>query len=318
MDVLSWIPTAPPSLATLLAPTLQPIPVLPLAAALLAAAYVAGWVALRRRGDRWPAWRGIVFLVGCVLLAVTMGAGIEGYGFVLLSAFMFQQLTLTMSVPLLLVLGSPGTLLLRATPHGGIGGVVQRVALGGLRSRAARLAMHPAVTIPLFLATFYGLYLTPAADAILRSWAGHMLLEVAFLLAGVLFTAPLISADPLPRRQGHLGKLLDAFVEMPLHAFFGVILMMAALPLVPALADIPAEWERSALTDQAFAGGLAWSYGEAPSLVLVLVLMSRWFRQETASARARDRRVDRDGDAELDAWNAHLTRLRQRSDDGAR
>ena len=313
MESLAWIPTAPPTLAALLAPTLQPVPVIPVIAVLLAVAYVTGWVRLRLQRRPWPVWRGVLFLTGCGLLAVTMGAGIEGYGFVLFSAFMFQQLTLMMTVPLLLVLGAPGTLLLRATPHRGPGRLVLQTAVFGLRSRLGRFLLHPGFMIPLFLITFYGLYLTSAADALLQTWAGHVGLELAFLAAGVLFTAPLIPTDPLPRRQGHLGRLLDAFLEMPLHAFFGVILMMATVPLVPAFTNIPASWGITAVGDQAFAGGLAWSYGEAPSLALVLILMTSWFRHESRKSRERDREIDRDGDPDLEAYNAHLARLQGRT-----
>lgn len=304
-----WLPDAPPSLERFLAPDLQPFPVLPLIAGILAVAYLAGWLRLLATGRRWPAWRGVVFLLGCAILIVVMGAGIEGYGYRLFSVFMFQQLTLMMAVPPLLVLGSPGTLLLRATPHRGLGRLVLQGAFGGLRSRAGRLLLHPAFMIPLFLVAFYGLYLSDLASGLLATWGGHVGLEIGFLAAGILFTTPLISADPLPKRQTHLGRFTDLFAEMPLHAFFGVIVMMAVAPLVPYFANPPAAWAIDPILDQQIAGGLAWSYGELPTLIIALILLSRWFADDTRAARARDLKVDADGDPELDAYNAHLRRL---------
>lgn len=49
-------------------------------------------------------------------LAAVTGLAIDGYGYRLFSAFMFQHLTLSILVPPLLVLGAPGRLLLRSTP----------------------------------------------------------------------------------------------------------------------------------------------------------------------------------------------------------
>ncbi|ARJ07618.1 hypothetical protein GCM10010988_40670 [Cnuibacter physcomitrellae] len=309
-----WLPTVPPDLAQLLAPNLQPIPVIPLIALLALTAYLAGAIRLWATGRRWSRWRTLCFAAGCVVLGVTMGAGIEGYGYGMFSVFMFQQLTLMMAVPPLLVLGSPGTLLLRATPHSGAGKVVHRIAFWGLRSPTFRILLHPAVMIPLFLFTFYGLFLTGIASTLLATWSGHLGLELLFLGSGILFTVPLISADPLPARQTHLGRLLDVFAEMPLHAFFGVIVMMATAPLVAWFADPPSAWGIDPLQDQLLAGGLAWSYGEAPTVIILLVLLSRWYRDDTRRARQADRRHDLHGDPDLDAYNDYLTRLGQLTD----
>lgn len=306
-----WLPTAPPTLETMLAPTLQPVPVLPLLAGTMLMLYLAGAVRLWLSGRRWSVGATFSFVVGCVVLAVVTGAGIEGYGLRLFSAFMFQQLTLMMLVPPLLVLGRPGTLLLRATPHRGPGRWVLVAARRALRSAPSRVALHPAVMVPLFLLAFYGLYLAELADPLLRTWSGHVALELGFLVAGLLFTVPILSSDPLPIRQTHPGRALDLVLEMPLHAFFGVIVMMATAPMVGVFATPPATWEIDALRDQQLAGALAWSYGEAPGLLMLLLIASRWQRSEAERSIARDRRIDRDGgaDAELEQYNAYLARL---------
>lgn len=275
--------------------------------------YLVGVLRLRANHRRWPIVRTACFLLGCSLLFVVMGAGIEGYGYRLFSVFMFQQLTLMMAVPILLVLGSPGTLLLRATPHRGAGRLLLAAGFWGLRSRTFRILLHPAVMIPLFLFTFYGLYLSGLADALLQSWGGHLGLELAFLISGILFTLPLISADPLPRRQSPFARLIDVFAEMPLHAFFGVIVMMATLPLLDYFAAPPAGWNIDPLKDQQIAGGLAWGYGELPTVIILLVLLVRWERNDTTQANRATRKADEFGDAELDAYNRRLQNLDRRA-----
>ncbi len=307
-----WIPTLPPTLENYLAPTLQPIPVLPVVATALLLLYLSGAVRLWLSGRHWPVLRTLSFVLGSVALAIVTGAGIEGYGFRMFSIFMFQQLTLMMAIPPLLVLGRPGTLLLRATPHNRLGGAVLVGARRALRSRAARIAIHPAFMIPLFLLAFYGLYLSDLGANLLRTWVGHTGLEVAFLVSGILFAVPILSQDPLPIRQTHHGRALDLAAELPLHAFFGVIVMMTTTPLVPLFAYPPASWQVDAEYDQWLAGGLAWSYGEAPGLLMILIVLVRWKRSDTQSAIARDREVDRRGDPELDEYNAELARLHGR------
>lgn len=304
-----WLPVVPPTWDSLIAPTLQPLPLLPGLAGALLLLYLAGAVRLWVKGRRWPVGATLSFVAGCAVLAIVTGAGVEGYGFRMFSAFMFQQLTLMMLVPPLLVLGRPGTLLLRATPHTGLGRCVLVAARAALRSRASRVAMHPAVTVPLFLSAFYGLYLAGLADPLLRTWAGHTALEVSFLVAGILFTVPVLSQDPLPIRQTHHGRVLDLVLEMPLHAFFGVIVMMATTPMVPFFAQPPSSWEIDPVRDQWLAGGLAWSYGEAPGVLMLLIIMSRWQRSDAVRAEARDRVIDREGDTELEAYNAYLAKL---------
>lgn len=306
------LPTSAPSLVTYLAPWIQPVPVLPVIASLLAAGYVVGVVRRRRRGQRWPLGRTLAFLSGCTVLLAVTGTGIEGYGYEMFSVFMFQQLTLMMVVAPLLVLGRPGTLLLHTTPHRGPGRVALVIARRALRAPVAAAAVHPAVTVPLFLLAFYGLYLTDAAGVLLSSWWGHTGLEVALLVAGVLFAAPVLSRDPLPRRQSQAGRALDVAVEMPLHAFFGVVLMMATTPVVAAFGHPPPGWGVDLVADQQTAGALAWSYGELPTLIVLLIVLSRWRRAEEASTEARDRRADREGDAELEAYNAYLAGLADR------
>ncbi|MEO9249208.1 cytochrome c oxidase assembly protein [Citricoccus nitrophenolicus] len=309
MDGPVWIPTEPPSLENFLAPTLQPIPLIPAIAVVLGLLYLAGALRLWSARRRWPVWRALCFLLGCAAIAVTMGAGVEGYGLKMFSVFIFQQLTLMIAIPPLLVLGSPGTLLLRATPHRGPGRVVLRLAQAGLRSWLGRIALHPGFTIPLFLITYYGIYLSGLDDRLLPTWYGHTGLELLFLASGILFTVPLLSSDPLPARQGFGGRMFDVAIEMPLHAFFGVVLMMATTPIVEFFATPPASWGLDPMEDQQIAGGLAWAYGELPTVLILVFIAHQWFRADTRQARRADAEADLNGTPELDAYNAYLEQL---------
>ncbi|WP_019201404.1 cytochrome c oxidase assembly protein [Tsukamurella sp. 1534] len=286
------------------------LPLLPVLALAAATAYLAGVVALRRRGRRWPAARVASFLLGCLALAAVTGLKIEAYSWHLFSAFMFQQLTLSILVPPLLVGGAPGVLLLRSVPHRGPGRFVLGAALGVLRSPLTRIAMRSWFTIPLFLASYYGVYLTGLVDAVGGTWAGHTALQLFFLASGVLFVLPILSVGPLPGRESWLMRFFDIFIEMPLHVFIGVILMMATTPVIAMFADPPPSWGIDPIRDQSVAGALAWSYGEPIAMVTVCVFALRWRRAEhrTSTRHGADRREE----DERAAYNAYLEDLRRR------
>lgn len=304
------VPEAPPSLGAMVAWYPQGVPLLPVVAVLAAVAYAVGLRRIRRIGRVWPWWRPACFFAGCAMLFAVTGLAIEGYGQRLFSAWMFQHLTLSIAIPPLLVLGSPGVLLLRTVPHHGAGRWVLRMALGGLRSRAARILLSHATTISLFLFSYYGVYLTPIVDVVGASTAGHLGLEVFFLASGILFIVPVLSTGPLPVRQTNLGRFFDLFLEMPLHAFFGVIIMMATSPMVERFAHPPAGWGVDPMSDQQLAGALAWSYGEPVAFLVVIVFAIRWRKDEERSAAARERE-NRSGDEQLAAYNAYLAGLRR-------
>lgn len=308
------VPTQAPTFGSLV--SVEPLvsPGLPVVAVVMAVLYLVGVGRLVRLRRPWSVTRTAAFLLGCAALYATTGLGVERYGRSLFSVFMFQQLTLMMTIPPLLVIGSPGTLLLRSMPHRGLGRVVLRLAHAGLRSPVARWALSPVVTLPVYLMSFYGLYLSDLINVILSTGVGHEVLEVLFLVSGLLFAIPIVSSDPLPVRMGHGGRALDVFVEAVLHAFFGVFVMMSSTLIVDVFVDSTLVLGMDPLADQGLAGGLAWAYGEAPTVLLLLYVMHRWFRDDTARARAADRRADQRGDDALDAYNSYLADLARRAE----
>ncbi|GAB2526488.1 cytochrome c oxidase assembly protein [Paramicrobacterium agarici] len=304
-----WEPVLPPGLAEFLAWNPQPVPVLPTLAVVLAVLYLSGAIRLWTNQRRWSTIRTICFLLGCVLLFALTGLGLEGYGLRMFSVFIFQQLTLMMVIPPLLVIGSPGTLLLRATPHSRSGRIVLRAGLAALRSRTARFILHPALVTPLLVLSLFGVYVGGLADLLLPSWIGHTLLEFFFLTVGVLLATPLISVDPLPRRTSFVARIFDTFIEMQLHAAFGLVMLFATTALIPFYASPPPQWGINPVRDQSLAGTLVWTYGELPVVAILIVTLVRWQRQERRRTDKETRRADEAGDPDLEQYNAYLRSL---------
>ncbi|WP_255946219.1 cytochrome c oxidase assembly protein [Streptomyces odontomachi] len=274
-----------------------------------------GWGVLRlvRRGDRWPVGRSAAFAVGVLTVLLVMCTGLNDYGMVMFSVHMVQHMIISMLSPILLLLGAPITLLLRALPVAGRGRTGPReMLLKLLHSRFMKVVTHPAFTIPLFIASLYGLYFTPLFDFLMESRTGHLVMMVHFLAVGLVFFWPIMGVDPGPHRPGYVLRMLELFAGMPFHAFFGIALMMASTAMIGTYQHPPASLGIDALADQTAAGGIAWAFSEVPSVLVLLALLFQWYRSEQRQARRKDRAADRDGDKELEAYNAYLASLSAR------
>ncbi|MFR9676443.1 cytochrome c oxidase assembly protein [Streptomyces sp. TR06-5] len=274
-----------------------------------------GWgvLRLRRRGDAWPAGRSVGFVLGLFTVLLVMCTGLNDYGMVLFSAHMVQHMIISMLSPILLLLGAPVTLALRALPAAGRGHRGPRELLVALlHSRYVRVVSHPAFTIPLFIASLYGLYFTPLFDVLMSSRTGHVAMMVHFLAVGLVFFWPIMGVDPGPHRPGYVMRMLELFAGMPFHAFFGIALMMGTAPMVATYADPPDSLGVTALADQTAAGGIAWAFSEIPSVLVLIALVFQWYFSDQRQARAGDRAADRNGERELAAYNAYLASLQAR------
>ncbi|MFV6025929.1 cytochrome c oxidase assembly protein [Streptomyces sp. NPDC056264] len=271
-----------------------------------------GWgvTRLRRRGDAWPVSRTVFFTVGVLTIALVMCTKLNDYGMVMFSVHMVQHMVISMLSPILLLLGAPVTLALRALPVAGRGSTGPReLLLKLLHSRYMKVITHPGFTIPMFIASLYALYFTPLFDFLMGSKPGHIGMMVHFLMVGVVFFWPIMGVDPGPHRPGYVMRMLELFAGMPFHAFFGIALMMASEPMVKAYENPPASLGIDALTDQNAAGGIAWAFSEIPSVLVLIALVYQWYHSEQRQAVRQDRAADRDGDKELEAYNAYLASL---------
>ncbi|RGE21472.1 cytochrome c oxidase assembly protein [Leucobacter sp. wl10] len=265
-------------------------------------AYLTGAISLwvSRRG--WTVGGTFSFVLGCLAWFTATGLSVNRYAEDLVSVLLFQQITLMVAVPPLLLMGSPGRLLLKATPRRGLGRPVLRAALSGYRSRTAMVLLHPAIAIVVAALAFPTLYFSDAVSWFLSLPGGHPLLLTMFLLFGVIAGAPLWSLDPLPRNPSYVVRMADVGIEIQIHAVFGLILLMSSGAMFSWYADDPEAWGMTRALDQAIGGGLVWSYGELPLIIVLVVTLSKWRKSDLRKAK----RLQSKEDAELDAYNEYL------------
>jgi cytochrome c oxidase assembly factor CtaG/putative copper export protein len=291
------------------------------AALVFAALYLAGVRRLRRRGDSWPVGRTVSWLLGCLALLFVTSSGLGRYMPAMFSMHMADHMMLSMLVPILLALGGPVSLALRALPSAGRDDPpgMREWLLAALHSRLSRFLTNPVVATVLFIAGFYGLYLGGLFDVAVGSHMGHVAMNVHFLVSGYLFYWVVIGVDPTPRPIPPLAKVGVVFASLPLHAFFGVLLM--GMPTVLGESfyrSLHLSWHTDLLGDQRLGGGIAWAAGEIPLVIVMIALLVQWTRSDQRTARRLDRAADRDDDAELAAYNAMLAELARRDTLGRR
>jgi cytochrome c oxidase assembly factor CtaG len=280
--------------------------------AVLAVGYLAAVIMLRRRGVAWPVGRVVAWLLGLATLAVVTCTGLATFGMALFSVHMAQHMVLSMLTPILLLLGAPVTLALRSLPATGPAGAPRRILLIVLHSRFARVVSHPGFTVTAFVVSLFGLYFTGLLDVAMGTHLGHQLMLIHFLAVGLLFFGPILAVDPWPRRSAPGLRLIELLVAVPFHAFFGVVVMQTGYPLSSMFAASTRALGLDPIADQATGGGIAWGFGETPIVIVTLVVFVQWVHSDARAARRFDRQADRDGDADLAAYNARLQRLHDR------
>lgn len=278
------------------------------------ALYIAGVVRLRRRGDAWPVMRTVSWMVGLLVVIWCTNSGISLYAQVTVGLHMLQHMTMTMMGPIFLVLGAPATLALRALkPARGNERGPREWLVWFLHSWITRILTNPFFVFFVFALGLYGLYMTPLFGWLMGSHVGHVAMQLHFLFAGYLFYWVLIGIDPRPRPLPYWARLLLLLVAMAVHAFFSVILMMGTTPLaIEWYGVVRPPWITNPLLDTLQGGQIAWAISEIPSLIVLLVISFQWSRSDEREATRTDRQADRDGDAELKAYNEQLAGLAER------
>ena len=278
--------------------------------------YLAGVLRLHRRGDAWPVHRTLVWVLGWAVFVYATSGAPGVYGRVLFSVHMVMHMVVAMLVPLLLVPAAPILLALRALPSRpdktwGLRELILQV----VHSRLFKVFANPVVAAALFFFSLAIFYYSPLFELALRTHTGHVLMMVHFLLTGYLFAWVLIGIDPGPKKWPPLMLLVVLFATMSFHAFFGVVMTGGSTLLAPDFFEvIKLPWMTDILGDQRKAGAIAWGIGEAPTLILTMLVAVAWVRTDRAESTRKDRQADRDGDAELAAYNAHLQELKRRNE----
>lgn len=279
--------------------------------------YLVGVAALRRRGDTWSGGRTAGWLLGWAVVVITTSSGLGRYSSAVFSLHMVLHMALNMLGPLLLVLGGPITLALRALPaHGRSKSAGVREWIAALLAwRVTHVFYNPLFVFIRFIGAYYLLYFSPIFDFALRYHWAHQLMNIEFIVIGVMFYGLVIGVDAPPRPIPHIGKLGMVLAAMPFHAFFGVGVMTSKDVIAGDFYSyLRLPWQGNLLADQAVGGGIAWAAGEIPLVIVIVALVTQWSKQDNRVATRVDRHLDQGTDDSWEAYNAMLAKLDARGE----
>ena len=280
-------------------------------AAIMLGLYLAGVVKMTRRGDHWPVLRTVFWVVGSLALVYVTSGGPGVYSRIHFSTHMLQHMSLMVVVPLLLVFGAPITLAMRtlsARKDGSFG--PRELLLRLVHARVLAVLGHPLVATALFTGSLVIFYYSPLFGLAMLTHTGHVLMTAHFLLTGYLFVWSLVGIDPGPARPPYPFRLVLLLMTLGVHAFFGISLMSSGTLLAPDWWHSLGQTDDAALLqNQQDGGAIAWGAGDIPSLLLGLALLVSWVRSDAQETKRLDRQADRDGDAELRAYNERLNSM---------
>ena len=282
----------------------------------MAGLYVTGVLRLGRRGDAWPWVRTLCFLAGCLAFAWVMNGGAAAWGRFRFDAHMIQHMAMMMIVPPLWVLGAPVTLLSRAvSPRTDGSRGIREWVLAALHSGYSRALSTPPVAGFIFVGSLILFYFSPLFELAMRHHLGHVLMTVHFLASGYLFAWVLIGIDPAPKPINPILKLITLLVTLAFHAFFGVAMVSATWLVAQDWYTQLGMYTADQLELIQIRGGtIMWAISEVPTVGYAIIVAVLWMKSEDRRARQFDRKAERDGGAELAAYNAYLAGLRGEGD----
>lgn len=180
---------------------------------------------------------------------------------------MLGHLLLGMLAPILLVLGGPVTLALRALP---VERSRQMVRLLGRPPFA--VVAHPAIAAVLNVGGLVLLYTTDLYRIMHEHALVYILVHAHVLVAGYLFTAAMTGIDPVANRPSYAYRMVVLVLALGAHSILAKSLYAHPPVGVPL--------------DQAQMGSMVMYYGgDAVNLVLMIVFCAQWYR----AARPRSR-----------------------------
>ncbi|MFJ3033849.1 cytochrome c oxidase assembly protein [Curtobacterium pusillum] len=256
-----------------------------MAAVLVAATYAAGVVRLRRRGEHWPVRRTVALGIALVSLVVATSGSLHTYDRFLVSANVGAHLLLGLVVPALLWAAAPVRLIRAAVhPRDDDSTGVREWATVLLDNAAVRYLVQPFPAFVFLAAVWWAFFATDALRWSVSDSTGRTVIDVVFLLVGLLAVPTLLTPIAAGARRSSvpaaLVRIAGAVVVAAGLVSLGVA-MRGPLGLLQAswFGAMGRTWGPDPLVDQARAGVLLVIAGAAVLVTVVAVVLVRVRRE---------------------------------------
>jgi len=234
----------------------------------------AEW-SLAVRGRRWPGGRRFAFLGGLVAVDLAFQSPVADLAGTYFQAHIVQHLLLMVVAPPLLALGAPSTLLLQTASR-----TTKTRWLRILRSWPFAAISHPITVWFLYYGAMFVFFLTPLINVAMWHMDLMDVVNVMFLLGGLLFWWPMVGLDPIVHwKMNYPFRMLNILFGTGMEAFLGVALLNNAHPAASMYT----------LSSTHAGGALLWVSTELVTVGAFLPIYLQWARSEDRIARRADR-----------------------------
>lgn len=251
----------------------------PLAIVMMAVAGAVYLAGVRRIGQ-WPAPRSISFTLGLLVTFLATQSVIGVYDMSRHAAHMVQHLLLIMVAAPLFAFAAPLELLRRAVP------ACERL----FQTLPVRIVLNPIIGFALYAVFIPASHLSGLFDLMLRSMWFHHFEQIAFLVSGYLFFRHAIGVEN--ESELHPGlRLVYVMAAVPIDTVTGLALAMSSHNPFPSYLNSMRS-PHEILSDIHLGGAIMWIGGDALMLLLLIPLVVRWLKFETARTKEIDAELD--------------------------
>jgi putative membrane protein len=245
----------------------------------------AGLYSLGGRGrHRWL--REACFYAGIATMFVVLEPPFDDWADTSFAMHMMQHVFLLTVVPPLVVLGRPWPRMWMPFPARARRAAARGLALGRWSAPlrlVARTLTRPPVAVAAIATVLVVWHIPWLYGAAVAHEDVHLLEHACFVVAALLFWAPLLDAPPVRSRIDHLRRT-GWFVAAAVPGWIlAIVLAYASHPLYPVYSDLPHRaFGLSASGDQALAAGIMWVPGSLAYLVVAVLSFYRWLEPGAA------------------------------------
>ena len=205
-----------------------------------------------------------LFASGLLVMFLSLNGPLHDLSdYYLFSAHMVQHLALTLAVPPLLILGTPGWMLRPALRIPWVNGLARQVT-------GARTAF---VIFNVVLAAWH---LPPLYNLAMANHNVHIVEHLMFLVSATLMWWPLTSPLPELPRLAYPGQMLYCFLMTIPMSVVAFCIALADHLLYPAYGAAPRIWGITPMMDQSLGGLIMWVPGSLFFVIVISVVFFKW------------------------------------------
>jgi putative membrane protein len=225
--------------------------------------------AAERDVPRLGVGRQVAFFSGLLVIFASLNGPLHDLSDTyLFSAHMVQHLLLSLAVPPLLLVGTPGWLLRPLIEKRIIGAIVRAI------TRPIRCFIIFNVVITLW-------HLPPIYNTAMAYHPVHIVQHLTLMAASVLMWWPFLSPLPELPRLAYPGQMLYCFLMVIPMSIVAIYIAMADHVLYPAYAIAPRVWDITPLSDQQIGGLIMWVPGGLLFYVVMTFVFFKWAGRDT-------------------------------------